>query len=341
MPSGTQDFAELSETEQKLISVLQVNPRVSWTVAAAALGADQTTISRTWGNLSKSGRAWVSAYPRATESGPPLIAFIEISCRSGSVDTVASALASRSWAATVERTTGSRDLLVSGMVRDLTALATLLTQELEAIAGVVSTRVQVATVITVEGAGWRLGALSTEAIRRVTDDRPLAFPRATRLDHRDIALVDVLGTDGRIGFSEVASVTGLGISTVRRRIHRLIASGAVGLRCEVAQPLSGRPVAATLWCKVAPGSVNRVMSGFSAMPEIRLCASTTGGPTNLLLSLWLRSPGDLQRLEEQLSERVSVLEVVDRSLSLRQYKRMGRTLDANGLAVGAIPVRPR
>ncbi|WP_176705634.1 Lrp/AsnC family transcriptional regulator [Tsukamurella tyrosinosolvens] len=337
-PLVPQEFAELSESEQGLISVLQVNPRVSWVVAAGALGIDPTTISRIWRGLVESGRAWISAYPRATESGPPLIAFIEISCGAGSVDAVAASVVDRPWAATVERTTGRRDLLVSGMVRDLEALTALLTQELEMIDGVVSTRIQVATVITVEGSGWRLGALSAEAIRRVTDDRPLSYPRSTRIDRRDRVLMDLLGVDGRVGYSEAAAATGLGITTVRRRIQRLISTGAVGLRCEVAQPLSGRPVAATLWCRVAPSDMNQVMSGLSAMPEVRLCASTTGGPTNLLLALWLRSPGDLQRLEEQLSERVSALEVVDRALVLRHYKRMGRLLGDAGRAVGVIPV---
>ncbi|MFD2473557.1 Lrp/AsnC family transcriptional regulator [Amycolatopsis silviterrae] len=335
------DFANLSEAELKLIHALQINPRVSWTSAGAALAVDPSTASRTWQGLSASGRAWVSASPRSAASEAPLIAFIEMSCRIGTADTVAADLADQPWAATIERTTGSRDLLVSGMVTDLSALAALVSNELEAIDGVEGTRVQVATFVAAEGAGWRLHALSAEAIRKLSDQRPAVQARPVRVDHHDTALLRELGRDGRMGYSEIASRTGLGISTIRRRVQRLIATSTVSLRCEVAQPLSGWPVSAALWCRVPPARLGQVMSGFSGMPEIRLCASVTGGPANLLLALWLRSPADLQRLEALVGERLPDLDVMDRALTLRHVKRMGRILDSRGRAVGVVPVVPR
>lgn len=332
---------KLSEAERRLINVLQIHPRVSWASAGAALAVDPTTVSRTWQGLSETGRAWASVSPRSASSETPLIAFIETSCRIGTVDTVSADLAGRPWAATIERTTGGRDLLVSAMVTDLSALAGIMSNEFEAIDGVAGTRVQVATVVNAEGAGWRLHALSADAVRRLSEERPAVEARPIRVDRHDTAVLRELGRDGRAGYSEIASRTGLGLSTVRRRMHRLIATGAVSLRCEVAQPLSGWPVSAALWCRVPPVRLMSVMSGFSGMPEIRLCASVTGGPANLFLSLWLRSPADLQRLEAQIGEHLPDLDVMDRALTLRYVKRMGRILDPRGRAVGVVPVVPR
>lgn len=331
-------IAELTELELKLINALQIDPRASWTGLGEALGLDPSTAGRAWQGLSGSGRAWVSAYPRTSEAGIPFVAFIEVVCRGGATGHVAEVLAMRPWAATIEHTTGGRDLLVSAVVTTLSALSRLLAGDLDAVDGVVSTRVHVATTVLVEGAGWRLHAVSADAARRLSRRTSPKSPGPTALDPRDAALVHELGLDGRAGFSDMAAATGMGISTVRRRVHRLVDSGAVSLRCEVAQPLSGWPVSAAIWCRVPPARLERVMSGFSGLPEIRLCAAITGGPTNLFLSLWLRTPGDLQRLEVQLGERVPEVEVVDRVLALRHVKRMGHILDRHGRSVAVVPV---
>ncbi|KXO90488.1 hypothetical protein AXK60_23190 [Tsukamurella pseudospumae] len=335
-----QESAELSDLELRLINVLQVDPRVSWSRAGEALGVDPSTVARTWKSLAASGRVWVSAYPRATPAGVPFVAFIEVGCRVGARTAVADALAERPWAATIEHATGGRDLLVSVLASGLSALSGVLSEELEAIDGIRAVRVQLATVVAVEGGGWRLRAVEPDAVRRLAEDRTEVRFHPMRLDEHDVLLVTELGRDARAGYSELAALSGLGISTVRRRVQRLIANGAVSLRCEVAQALSGWPVSAAIWCRVPPAELEAVMSGFAGMPEVRLCAALTGGTANLFVSLWVRSPGELHRLEGQLSAQARGIEVVDRMLALRHIKRMGHLLDAAGRSVGVVPVVP-
>lgn len=331
-------FAELSELERKIVNALQIHPRASWTLVGTVLGVDPDTAARTWAGLTASGRAWMSAHPGRIGPGAALIAFIEVNCRAGAADAVAQELVPKPRVLTIEHTSGGRDLLLTVLVRDLVALSRLLRDELGATDGVIGTRVHIVTTARTDGADWRLRALDAGAVRRLAADRPVAEPRGDNGDQRDRALAEALMRDGRAGFTELAERTGMSVSTARRRAHRLLASGAVVLRCEVAQPLSGWPVSASIWCRVPPPRLDAVLAGLAGVPEVRVCAAITGGPTNMFASLWLRSAGDLQRLEAQLSERVPELETVDRAVALVHIKRMGRVLDDDGRAVRLVPV---
>lgn len=331
-------IAALTELERKIVNALQIHPRASWTLIGEVLGVDPDTAARAWAGLTSSGRAWMSANPGLGGPGSPLIAFIEVNCRAGSADAVAQELVPKPRVLTIEHTSGGRDLLLTVIVVDLVALSRLLRDELGATDGVIGTRVHIVTATRIDGSDWRLRALDAATARRLAADRPAAEVRPERADHRDHDLIAELLRDGRAGFTDLAERTGMSVSTARRRAHRLLASGAVVLLCEVAQPLSGWPVSGSIWCRVPPARLDAVLAGMAGIPEVRVCAAITGGPTNMFASLWLRSAGDLQRLEALLGDRVPDLETVDRAVALVHIKRMGRVLDDDGCAVGHVPV---
>lgn len=137
----------------------------------------------------------------------------------------------------------------------------------------------------------------------------------------------------------LAERTGLSVSTVRRRVESLLAHRQVVVRCEVAQALSGWPVTASLWCRLPPSRLDGIAAQLAALPETRLCAAITGGRPNLLLTLWLRSVAEIQRLEGALADRIPELEILDTAVTLRHVKRLGRILDADGLAAGVVPLQ--
>jgi len=77
-------------------------------------------------------------------------------------------------------------------------------------------------------------------------------------------------------------------------------------------------------------------SGGEQLREVRLCATLAGSPP-LLVTAWLRDLGGLHGFEMALAGASPVVRVVERLVTLRTVKRMGRLLDADGCAVGAVP----
>ncbi|MGH3520042.1 MAG: Lrp/AsnC family transcriptional regulator [Haloechinothrix sp.] len=333
------DLVGFDELELKLLNALQINPRAPWTLLGEVLGVDPATAARRWAELADRGRAWIAVYPGVDTLAETLVAFLEVDCEAGAASGVAEALVNDSRVSTIEHITGGHDLLLTVFVSDLATLSAYVLTGLGSINGVRGTRAHVATTVLAEGSKWRLRALDAEQRARLRAALPQRSDTHVRpVDGRDNALLIALACDGRTTYSDLAKQTGLSVSTVRRRLTSLLADRQVIVRCEVAQSLSGWPVSASLWCRVPPSTLDPVARELAGLPETRLCSAITGGPPNLLLSVWLRSVADVQRLELTLGERVPGFEVINRALALRHVKRMGRTLDSYGRATGMVPL---
>ncbi|WP_198655052.1 Lrp/AsnC family transcriptional regulator [Streptomyces geranii] len=333
------DFVELDELELKLVNALQISPRASWTLIASVLDIDPATAARRWQRLVRTGRAWISVYPGAAGVGAVLVVFVEVGCAAGTADAVAERLAADTRVATIEHITGGSDLLLTVLVGGLAALSEFLVTDLGVIPGVTGTRAQVATRIVAEAARWTLRALTAAQRQRILSGGPRPVEQTPRpIGSRDLPLLTALSADGRASYSHLADASGLSISTVRRRLDSLLVSKRVIIRCEVAQPLSGWPVAASLWCRVPPARHDAVTSQLASLPETRQCVGITGGRANLLLTVWLRSVADMQVLQAALVERITDLEVLHTALALRQVKRIGRVLDRHEHARETVPL---
>ncbi|MDI3389328.1 Lrp/AsnC family transcriptional regulator [Streptomyces sp. B-S-A8] len=338
--------APLTPGDEALIHALQLAPRASWSRIGEVLGVDPVTVARRWERLRSSGRAWITAYPgRRLQQGIE-VTVVEIDCRSGEVEAVADALAAMPQIVTVEHMAGGRDLLVTLFTADLGALSRLLLDRISRMPGVVATRAQLATRVYGDGSRWRLRALSEAQQRSLSDlapPRPARRPAGTapepppELDAASRSLLPATSADGRRSVAQLAQVTGLSPTTVRRRLTRLIEEHDLMLRCEVARELTDWPVSATLWAQVPPAQLESAARGLLTLAEVRLCACVTG-PNNLLFTVWLRSVADVQRLEAQLAERLPFLTLVDRAIALRQTKLMGHLVGPGGRATGVVPV---
>lgn len=135
----------------------------------------------------------------------------------------------------------------------------------------------------------------------------------------------------------LAERTGLGPTTVRRRLDRLDADQALSYRCEVARSLSGRPVSVSYWGAVPQSRAPQLAKSIS---QIRLCASLTG-PRNLLLAAWLRSADDIGTFESRLTARHPELTAADRAITLWPMKLAGHLLDPRGRHLRAVPLSSR
>ncbi|MDI2132099.1 Lrp/AsnC family transcriptional regulator [Yinghuangia seranimata] len=338
----------LDRLDQCLVDALQIRPRAPWTELAPVLGADAVALARRWRRLVSDGRAWVTAHPHpefvcAANGG---IALVEITAERRAAEGLAARLAHDAAAVSVDVATGGRDLLVTVMTARLEELLHYVQHRFAALPGVVSTRTHVVTAVYADGGGWRLRALDATQRGRLTASaptQPVSQPvpygqaRVAEPGPGDADLVRALGVDGRATHTDLAARTGTSATTVARRMQRLVASGTVRLRCEVAQPESGRPVGVTLWLRVPPARLASVARELAVHPDVRMCAAVAG-TANLVLRLWLPGVAEIPAFEAELLDRFRGVDVVERALTLRPVKRLGRLLDGRGRAEAAVPM---
>src|SRR3569833_2301826 len=128
------------------------------------------------------------------------------------------------------------------------------------------------------------------------------------LDDGDQALLAALSLDGRTGHAELAGVTGWSESTVRRRMDRLVASGALFYDLDIPPEALGYQTQARGGGAGRPAGRAATGAALAGHPEVSFAAATTG-PANLMASLTCR---DAQALYRYLTERVGALEGIGR-----------------------------
>ena len=198
-------------------------------------------------------------------------------------------------------------------------------------------RVTVATEMFTEASRWRLRSLDPRQQRALSDWRPDPGMSSPAIAPGDRQLIVALSGHGRATLEDLADRTQLSISTVRRRLHRHLGSGALAFRCEVPHTTAGFPVEATLWMSVPPARLARTAAELSGLPQTRMCAAVIGS-SNLVATVWLRSMSDLSPLETEIMARIPDVQVNDRLLTLRRLKLMGQVLDDSGRAQRYVPM---
>ncbi|MFI6542013.1 Lrp/AsnC family transcriptional regulator [Streptomyces prunicolor] len=340
-----QDFAaaDLDELDRGVVHALQIHPRAPWTLVGDVLGVNPVTAARRWQRLEEAGLAWVTAYPRLSDSRIVVTGVVEVDTEPGVAEEVARALAAEHVVANVKITAGGRDIVTAVQTRDLDELAHLTTRLFQQTPGVRATRTHVSTGVPTEGSRWRLRSLDAAQCARIEASHASDVPpdtgtgTAAPWDSLDAQLLELLSSDGRMSIRALATATGVGLTTVRRRLQSLLAS-RVSLRCDLARPLSGWPLSAVYFASVPAQYLEETSRVLSSVREVRSCA-IIAGPHNLVIDVWLRALADVHTFEAHLSRRLPRLVIDDRSVVLRTVKHMGRLLDRDGRCVGVVPLR--
>lgn len=328
----------LREEDLALVEALQVAPRAPWPAVAGALGATPTTLARRWRRLTAAGVAWVAGPPGVAVWNAQCVAYVELAVAPGRNRAVADLIAADRHALSVELVAGDADVFVTVGAADLDALTVYLLDRLDRVPGVRSVRTRIATRVHRDGSAWRLGALPPAAAEELAghDEVVPAAPGPVVLQPGDRAILVELGRDGRASYRALADAAGVSEATARRRVTRLRGAGAVLLRAEVAARLSGWGVPVLLTLDAPTAELPAVAEAVGRLREVRLCATLAGSPP-LLVAAWLRELGALHEFEMTLTGASPALRVVERLVTLRTVKRMGRLLDADGRAVGTVP----
>ncbi|GHD26139.1 AsnC family transcriptional regulator [Nocardiopsis kunsanensis] len=140
-----------------------------------------------------------------------------------------------------------------------------------------------------------------------------------RLDRVDERIIAILGADARMSFSEIGAEVGLSPSAVKRRVDRLMESGAVRGFTVVVEPHAiGWTTEAfiELYCR-ARTSPGEIRDGLTGYPEIT-SACTVTGEADALVQVRAR---DTQHLEDVI-ERIGAEPFVVRTKSTLVLSRL-------------------
>ncbi|MBO1415969.1 Lrp/AsnC family transcriptional regulator [Streptomyces sp. FH025] len=332
----------LDETDLALVHALQLAPRAAWVDLATVLGTTAPTLARRWRRLTATGTAWMTCHPGLPKGAAPPVgsmALVEVTVAPGRVPGVVAELSRHTNAVNIQLLTGSRDLFVTVVASDAERLSRYLHVRLPAVPGITGIRVQVPLRIHKDAGAWRLRALDRDQRRRLAEltRTPGTAPAPFDLDAEDRAILSHLGPDGRLSTAELARRLGLSGATVARRLSRLTASGRARFRCEIARPLTGRPVTMTWWLRVPAAELHATATELVALGDVRLCMAVTG-TANLVVVMWLRHPSDATASEADWARRFPRVEVLDSAMTLQAVKCVGRLVDAGGRGTGYVPI---
>jgi DNA-binding Lrp family transcriptional regulator len=328
----------LSETDLELIDALQINPRATWAQLGDVLGADPVTVARRWQRLTSAGEAWATVALGRRQLHTMSVAFLELDCEAGAAVEVSDSLAGAGHLISVQHVAGRYDLWVIAVAASLPRLADHLLTGLPQLPGVRKVRTHMATRVFDASRRWRLRVLPRGSAAALGPD--LAPAESTRpMDDLDRRLFSALSVDGRAPYPELAERVGTTARTVQRRLARLVATGDIDFRCDLARPLAGWHAAAVLWLEMPDDLLEATGRALLDWPEARTCAAIAGS-SNMLLTVGLHGVSDLHPLVTRLRREFPHLHIRDRQMVLRQKKLYGRVLDASGRWVRATPVDP-
>ncbi|QDG68353.1 AsnC family transcriptional regulator [Pseudarthrobacter sp. NIBRBAC000502772] len=332
----------LSEEDLALINVLQIAPRISWSDAADVLGVHATTLAARWDRLRLSGAAWTTAHligdPKQT-----CLALVSVDCEMRLRAEVTAALAAIPEVVTVEEAASNRDLMLTVIAPTLAQFTDHVLPRFKEIHGLLKYRTSLGTRLHTAGHSWRLNTLDKakqQALQAVAGPAATgsAAPRlGAPLPPSHLDLVPFLARDGRAGAAEIARSLGRSQATVQRQLNRVMSSGLLTFRCEIAQKLSGYPVSCQWFANVPPGQHEAAAAELRSLRTVRFSASTTGG-TNFVILMWLNTLADVMNAELALQQRIPQIELVESVVILNTAKRMGWMLNPDSTASGAVVV---
>ncbi|MFA4840392.1 MAG: Lrp/AsnC family transcriptional regulator [Agrococcus sp.] len=324
--------APLSHSDLALIEALQRDPRAPWSQIATALRVSAPTARRRWERLVADGTAWITTY---VGMGAGLVAgLIEVRCRPGRSDAVAAQLVRHPRIVTVSAQTGDRDLGLIVFAEDLSELRRILQRDLGAHADVLGVRSSIMTRVFREGSHWRAGVLGGAAPAAAEGPSGAFAPQVAA--PTTLAVLGELERDGRAPTARLAAALGTGEAHARRTTHRLLETRRIVQRVDVTLDQPHWPHSLALWMVVPAGQLDEAARRIGELPTTRLCAALAGGASNLYAIAWLRSLEQAAEIEAQITRGLPA-RVLDRSLLLHYYKRLGHLFDDERRRIGQVP----
>jgi DNA-binding Lrp family transcriptional regulator len=319
------DSVTLDDVDRGLLHALQIDGRAPLRAIAGVIGVSENTVARRYQRLRSAGVLRVAGVINGARLGyVPWT--IRLQCTPDAAGAVAKALADRPDTSWVYLLSGGTEISCTTQARSTSDRDVLLLSKLPRTRRVTAVSAHsLLRAFTLPGQWVGLRWLSDEQAARIAPAAPVEDTSPVTLDAGDHALLAALSRDGRLGYAELASVTGWSDSTVKRRMDHLRHSGVLTYLVDVPPAALGYLMEARLFMSVQPSALVRVAQTLAGYPEVSFVAVTTG-PTNLTAAVNCR---DNTGLYGFLTEKVSMLDAV-RSMEtapvIRTVKRAGALL---------------
>jgi DNA-binding Lrp family transcriptional regulator len=328
----------------QLINAIQLSPRISWAQLAGILHVDASTLSRRWQRLIDERVVWTSCYYVESRAGgtpkeliaPRRTALVEVICQPGRREDVIREVSKRRQISGVHCTSGSRDLYLTLMARDLLSIDRLVDELGSSIPGITGTRTHHVRTFFQEGSSYRAPGLTPAQARAVVDTLP-STPRRANPTESYLELIAALTDDVRRPVSTVHQRLGRSLAAVSRGIDTLLTSEWTHWRIDFAYDRMGWESSAMIWLSVNQSEMEKVAAALGHFPQLRMCASVTG-ETNLVASFWLRTLEELDDIEGKLTRVFADIRIVDRWVVPRVAKRAGHIFDQDGRWSSFVPM---
>ena len=327
----------VDQLDLRLIHALQVRARIPWTTLAGRSGC-AATLMRRWRRLVDNGYVYVTAMT-PLEQNRLSLALVEVDCAPSAVPAMVQRLETDPGVVALDLTASGRSLIVTLVGRSIDAISAW-TMALGGDPRITALRTHHVSQLVAEASVWRPRALSQteESALRAWPPRGEADAKLTREERA--AVIELLSQDVRRPITELAERSGLSKRRVSDFLSAMTTSGDLLIRVDLARRLTPFPIFAYYFLTVHPSRVGQIAAQLGRMSETRMVARIVGR-YNLAVTFWLRSLGDLQRLEEALDARLRDVVIEDRTLVTRTPKHVGHLLDDDSFATrGRVRVLP-
>ncbi|MET9463236.1 Lrp/AsnC family transcriptional regulator [Streptomyces sp. NPDC006544] len=331
---------ELDPLDRSLVQALAIDGRAPFSRLAEVLEVSDQTVVRRYRRLRTNGLARVVGLPLGSRVGL-FESWLRVQCAPDAALPVAEALARRPDIAWVTLNSGGTEVHCMTRARTRKDRDVLLLEKLPRTRRV--TGISAHTILRKFFGGpdsWAgLDVLRPDQIAALR--RPCPSPGPERdapyvMDAAELALLGVLGRDGRAGYPELARASGLSESTARRRLERLRDLRAVFFDVEFVPLLFGYEAEATLVLTVPPARLAQVGAALASHGEVAFAAAVTGA-ASLMAVVACR---DTDALYPYLTERIGAVDGVGHVEvipALRSVKRAGMLVE-DGRLVDPPPV---
>lgn len=281
------DFVTLDPLDLQIIAALQVDARASFPLIASVLGEQERTVSRRTERLVDTGSVRLTAFVDELTTGIGQPVSLRISVSPGEVEHVAVELSHRSDTRAVMAVTGDADVCCELIAADRLTLHRILTCDIPAIRGISRIRTYAVLKHVKPTSEWRLPVLKRAQIAQLkTPPRRSRRAAHVQLSATDLVMLEELRLDARLSYVRLSGKLGVTSTTARRRLDRLLSSGAVSLRASVDPEIVGLPVEADVWLQVRPDAVEQTARRLAARAEVTYCGVMAGASAiELLLAL--------------------------------------------------------
>ncbi|WP_031470227.1 Lrp/AsnC family transcriptional regulator [Sciscionella sediminilitoris] len=270
----------LDEVDLDLVAALQHAPRAPFDVLARAIGVSARTVTRRYTRLVEDDllRVICELDWSLLAEGVPVNVWLDT--EPGASHEVATALAARTDTTFVSICSGRGDVytVLHGMTRKATTTA--LTTELPRIAGIRSIRSEWVLRRLTSSAAWRLPRLGKEQ-RTALSDHSITErgQRHQELDPLERNLAELLRTDARTPYSEIARSLEITESRARRTATALFDSGMLRPRVEIDPHQLGYQTEVVLSISCPPHAADELTTTLRTHPATRFLGLVAAKPT--------------------------------------------------------------